>query len=146
LSVWWLIALAAGIVLPVVIVGPMRRLYRDVQAERAYELFSLQRESLELKFVELAHARHEGSDDSWDECVFSEAVHFARQARSGEVVAFVDVQVVTSTPSLPRRAAAVFHYHHGQWGTGGRLLLDMSAVDAVEHFAEDYEPLSFPHG
>jgi hypothetical protein len=42
---------------------------------------------------------------------------------------------------MVRDAAALFHYHRGRWGTGGRALFNMNPSDALVHFKGQIEPI-----
>lgn len=149
--------LLAGFVVVVLIIGfsyrPLKRIYREITAERAHELFQLQREMLEAKFFELARSAGNPRGAVWSDCEFESESSFARHQRSGEIVSFVEITVhFAPAPAKDsefvgsnRQATAVFHYHHGQWGTGGRTLFDMSPTEALEHFGEEYENISFIH-
>lgn len=146
------VVLLIGIV--AVIFLPARRLYQEIKAERARELFQLQREMLEAKFFELARLVGNPKGATWSECDFENEAALARQTRTGELVAFVEMTVrFTAAPptdsdivGTARQATAIFHYHHGQWGTSGRTLFDMTPQEAIEHFSSEYRPIDFhPH-
>jgi hypothetical protein len=38
-----------------------------------------------------------------------------------------------------RDAVAVFHYHRGTWGTGGKALFNMNAEEAVTRLTAQFE-------
>ena len=48
-----------------------------------------------------------------------------------------DVEAV----GMVRDAAALFHYHRGRWGTGGRALFNMNPSGALVHFKGQIEPI-----
>lgn len=48
-----------------------------------------------------------------------------------------DVEAV----SMVRDGCAVFHYHKGRWGTGGRVLFNMHPDAAVLRLADSYSPV-----
>lgn len=139
----------AGIALFIV---PIRRFWRDVEGERAKELFHLQRERLEAKFFELARLSGKPKDMIWEECDFADPAIFMRDRKTNQLSALVGVTIrfsavaggrmenVAAVRNL-RDATAVFHYHRGQWGTGGRALLNMTPTEALTHFEQQYEPL-----
>jgi hypothetical protein len=153
--VWWL-AGGAVLILAALTYWPIRRMLHEVSVERAHELFQLQREMLEAKFLELARSGDHPRGLTWADCEFERVAHFARHRKTGEIVAFVQATVQfdlarSRSPQTPvptetqRRATAVFLYHHGQWGTVGRTLFDMSPGDALHLYQADYEPLHFAH-
>ena len=39
-------------------------------------------------------------------------------------------------------AAAVFHFQHGRWGTGGRVLMNMNPSEAVTRLAGQFAAVS----
>jgi hypothetical protein len=42
---------------------------------------------------------------------------------------------------MVRDGCAVFHYHKGRWGTGGRVLFNMHPDAAVLRLADSYSPV-----
>jgi hypothetical protein len=149
-----IVAGAAGFLLAAAVacIRPLRRLYREVEIEKARELFALQRERLEAKFVDLAAATGKPKGLAWENCDFHSLVCFARDRSSGQLSAFVEVTISFSAiegggmeqveaVSDKRRATAVFHYQHGQWGTSGRALFNMTPKEAIRHFQAQYEPV-----
>ena len=40
-----------------------------------------------------------------------------------------------------RDAVAVFHFHQGSWGTGGKALFNMSPRDVLEKLVAQFEPV-----
>lgn len=152
-SVMWMwisIAVVVVVVLILVSYRPVRRLFREIELERAAELFSLQRERLEAKFFELAGSTGKPKGLQWEDCDFHNEVRFVRDKSNGQLSAFVEVTIrfsavagggmehVQAVSNL-RNATAVFHYHHGQWGTGGRALFNMNPSEAIAHFQSQYE-------
>lgn len=132
----------------------IRRFFQDVVAERAHELFLLQEEWLEARFVALTRSMLANGEEEIVDSEFDPPALFARDRTTGQLVAFLDVTVrfgsePTAAPDAPvpgssRQGTAVFHYRHGQWGTNGRILFDMTALDALVHFAHDYDEIHFP--
>lgn len=149
----WIVGGIAATLLGVALLyRPVRRLAREVREERAHELFQLQREMLEAKFLELARSAQGAAGPRWSDCEFDGDARFARHAKSGQLVAFVEITVhfepgdsagESDVVGPNRQATAVFHYHHGQWGTGGRTLFDMTPGEAIEHFSGEYRPIPF---
>lgn len=149
----WILSVAVLVAVLAALYRPIRGLWREIVFERARELFSLQRERLEAKFVELAGASGKPKGLAWEGCEFHSPVSFVRDKSTGQLSAFVEVTIsfsaiegggmehVEAVKEL-RNATAVFHYHHGQWGTGGRTLFNMKPHEAIEHFQAQFEPLS----
>ncbi|MFO0949227.1 MAG: hypothetical protein U1D30_25500 [Planctomycetota bacterium] len=105
----------------------------------------MQRERLEAKFFELAGSTENSKGLQWEDCDFHNEVSFVRDKSSGQLSAFVEVTIrfsaiagggmehVQAVGNL-RNATAVFHYHHGQWGTGGAALFNMNPTEAIARF------------
>ena len=132
---------------------PLRSLYLEIELERARELFLLQRERLEAKFLDLASATGKPKGLKWEGCEFHAPVALARDRNSRRLTAFVEVTIrfsaiegggmeeVEAVSNL-RHATAIFHYDRGQWGSGGRALFNMNPREAIEHFQEQFEPVA----
>src|SRR5438876_9943567 len=73
--------------------GPLRRFGKGVQTERARELFLLQRERLEAKFVSAASASGKPRGLRWKDCDFESDIELARERATGQLVALVSVTV-----------------------------------------------------
>ena len=91
----WLVPVLVllGVVLLLWVWHPVRALTREIQVERARELFSLQRERLEAKFVTAASATGKPRGLRWKDCNFDNAVELARDRQSGQLVALVPVTI-----------------------------------------------------
>ena len=150
--IWlWLIPL----ILLIVVAVFWRRLRffgREIQAERAQELFALQRERLEAKFMDAAAASGKPRGLRWKNCDWDGPVAFARERRSGQLAALAGVTIQfeavegSDMEGLPavgtlRDASAVFFFHRGQWHTVGKIIFNMNPVMAIEHFKNQYEPV-----
>ena len=149
---WWIIP--AGVLVAVVVAlllwRPLRSFGKAVQIERARELFKLQRERLEARFLAAAAATGKPRGLRWKDCQFESDVTFVRDKKSGEIAALVGVNV--SFEALPgsdmednpnvdnlRNASAVFFFHHGHWNTVGKAVFNMNPGEALEHFKNQYE-------
>jgi hypothetical protein len=148
----WAVVGAAVLSLAVLAVlrRPLRRLSRDIQVERARELFRLQRERLELLFLPAAAATGKPRGLRWVECTFEDEVLFARDRRSRELLALAGVTVrfeavaggdMEGLPAVGdlRSASAVFFFHRGKWQTVGKAVFNMNPGEAVHHFRNRYE-------
>jgi hypothetical protein len=148
----WLVAggLAMGVAAMILAWRPARRFGREVQAERARELYRLQRERLEQQFFTAAAATGKPRGLRWKDCTFDEDLKLARDRRSGQLVGLVPVTIRfeaiegSDMEGLPavgnlRQAAAVFYFERGQWQTVGKAVFNMDPTEALEHFRNQYE-------
>lgn len=60
---------------------------------------------------------------------------------SFEAVAGGEMEEVDAVSTI-RDATAVFHYQDGRWGTGGRVLFNMSPESAIESIGDDFRILA----
>jgi hypothetical protein len=129
---------------------PLLRFGKEVQFERARELFKLQRERLEAKFLPAAAATGKPRGLRWKDCDWEPGVEFGRDRRTGQIVALVGVTIQfeaipgSDMEGLPavgnlRNASAVFYFQRGQWLTAGKAVFNMNPVEAIEHFKNQYE-------
>jgi hypothetical protein len=129
---------------------PLRAFSQEIRLERARELFKLQRERLEAKFLSTAAATGRPRGLRWVECQWGEPVEFVRERRTGEIVALVGVTVRfeavegSDMEDLPavgnlRNASAVFFFHRGHWMTVGKAVFNMNPHEAAEHFKNQYD-------
>src|SRR5438132_10240385 len=149
----WLWLLPAVVLLGVVLWllwRPLRSLGKDIQVERARELFLLQRERLEAKFVTAAAATGKPRGLRWKDCAFERDVELARERQTGQLVALVPVTIQfeavegSDMEGLPavgnlRNASAVFFFQRGHWHTVGKAIFNMNPDEAVAHFQNQYE-------
>jgi hypothetical protein len=129
---------------------PLRRLGRELVAERAREAFRLQHERLEAKFFDAAAASGKPRGLRWKECSFDQALELARDCRSGQLLALVPVTIafeaveggpmegVEAVGNL-RVATAVFVFERGHWTTAGKAVFNMNPDEALRHFQGQYE-------
>jgi hypothetical protein len=129
---------------------PMRSLGKEIQVERARELFQLQRERLEAKFVTAASATGKPRGLRWKDCAFEREVELARERQTGQLVALVPVTIQfeaiegSDMEGLPavanlRNASAVFFFQRGQWLTVGKTIFNLNPVEVIQHFKNRYE-------
>jgi hypothetical protein len=151
---WWLIPalVVVGLVALVLAWRPLRGILHEIQAERARELFALQREWLEAKFIDMAAASGKPRGLRWKDCEWESPVKFARERKTGQLTALVGVAVAfeavagSDMEGLPsvgnlRNATAIFFFHRGQWHTTGRALFNMNPDEALDRFKAQYEPV-----
>jgi hypothetical protein len=148
----WLLlaALGVGVVILILAWRPLRALGRGIQVERARELFVLQRERLEARFVTAAQATGKPRGLIWTDCAFENEIELARDRTSGELVALVPVTIRfeavpgSDMEGLPavgnlRNASAVFFFQRGQWLTAGKAVFNLNPLEVIEHFRNRYE-------
>src|SRR5437016_10250639 len=152
-GLWFWLAVAGVVVIGIVFVlawRPLRSLGRGIQIERARELFFLQRERLEAKFVTAAGASGKPRGLRWKDCDFENEIELARERKTGQLVALVSVTIAfeaiegSDMEGLPavgnlRNASAVFYFHRGQWHTTGKAVFNLNPVEVIEHFKNQYE-------
>jgi hypothetical protein len=112
---WGLLGTAVALAVAAVILAwrPLRRFYREVEAERARELFSLQREYLEAKFFDAAVQSEKPRGLRWKECEWERDVEFARDKRNGRLLAFVGVNIYFEPVTGEAVESAVQRSAHG---------------------------------
>lgn len=125
---------------------------KEVQLERARELFKLQRERLEMQFMKAAAATGKPRGLRWKDCDWDNEVEFVRERRSGQIAALVGVTIQfeaipgSDMEDLPavdnlRIASAVFFFQAGHWLTVGKAIFNLSPHEAVVHFGNQYDLL-----
>ena len=150
---WLIVAcLVVLAVVGIVLWRPLRSFSREVQSERACELFKLQRERLELQFLKAAAGTGKPRGLLWKDCQWDSQVEFVREKHNGQIAALAAVTIQfeaiagSDMEGLPavgnlRNASAVFFYHRGHWQTVGKAVFNMNPNEAVEHFKNQYERL-----
>src|SRR5262249_27529854 len=148
----WIIA--AGIVVVLLLLTlvwrPLRAWGREVQIERARELFTLQRERLEAKFFDAARRSGKPRGLRWKNIDWDTEVAFARDRTTGLLTAFAAITVQfeavegSDMEGLPavgnlRNATAVFFFQRGQWFTTGKTIFNLNPGEAIERFGRQYE-------
>jgi hypothetical protein len=148
----WLIpaAVVTGAALIALAWRPVRGIVREIHLEKARELFSLQRERLELVFIQNASRLGKPRGLQWVDCEWEKEVHFARRRDSRKLVALVGVTIrFEPAPGSDmedwaqardlRNATGVFLFHHGQWHTEGRALFNLDPAQALERMQEQFQ-------
>lgn len=150
---WLVLGLVAMSVAAVAVAWrPLRVFGREIQVERARELFALQRERLEARFFGAAAASGKPRGLRWKDCDFDDGIELARDRRSGQLLALVPVTIrfeavegsdMEGLPAVSnlRNASAVFFFQRGQWLTVGKAVFNMNPDEALEHFKNQYERL-----
>jgi hypothetical protein len=151
-----IIALAAGALVLIGLLaalGPLRRRWRARREADALRLFRLQREQLEAQFFHRAASLGKPRGLRWLECDWQDTVTFGRDVKSGLLTAFVGVNIRfeaveggdmedVEAVGMVRDAAALFHFHRGRWGTGGRALFNMDPAEAMLRFKDQFQPIA----
>ena len=142
--------LLVGAALAVWLLRPLGRWGKEIQVERARELFRLQRERLEANFMSAAARSGKPRGLRWKDCDFEDNIELARQRQTGELVALVPVTVQfeavegSDMEGLPavgnlRNATGVFFFRGGRWRTVGKAVFNLNPGEAIEHFKQQYE-------
>lgn len=148
----WLVPVVVIVLLAIALIvwRPFRAFSREVQLERARELFLLQRERLEMHFVKAAAASGKPRGLRWKDCEWESEVVFARERQSAQLAALVSITIqfeavpggdMEGLPAVGnlRNASAVFFFHRGHWHTVGKAIFNMNPDEAVNHFKNQYE-------
>ena len=130
-------------------------LERGPAVEVARRQFQQQREHLEAKFFTAAASSGKPRGLRWKGCDWGEQVEFARDRRTGQLVALAGVSISfeavpgSDMEGLPavgnlRSASAVFAYEGGRWVATGRAVFNLSPDEALHHLQQQYERLASP--
>ncbi|MBM84312.1 MAG: hypothetical protein CMJ78_27465 [Planctomycetaceae bacterium] len=150
------LAIVIGVALILIVAllwKPIQRWTLQSETDHAVDLFKVQREQLEAKFLDLARAAGKPRGLRWTNCDWNSDVTFGRAVDSGLLTAFVSINISfeaieggdmedVEAVGLLRDAVAVFHFRNGGWGTGGRALFNMNPNDAIERLQGQFEPIS----
>ncbi|WP_373649742.1 MULTISPECIES: hypothetical protein [unclassified Schlesneria] len=132
---------------------PLAAQWQRRDARQAVQLFHQRRELLEAKFFDLAQSVGKPRGLRWVDCEWSDDVTFGRDKTTRLLTAFVGVNIRfeaieggdmedVAAVSTVRDATALFHFHQGAWGTGGKALFNMNPKDALEKLVAQFEPVS----
>jgi hypothetical protein len=148
----WLIPATAAVGLAMILLSwrPLRGIFREIHVERAREMFSLQRERLELLFIETAKRSGKPRGLRWVDCDWAKEVKYARDRITHRIVALVGVTVrfeavegteMEDWPQVAdlRNATGVFYFTRGHWHTDGRVLFNMNPDEALERMQTQFE-------
>jgi hypothetical protein len=148
----WLLLIGIGLGLLLLFLAwrPLHLLGKEIQIERARELFVLQRERLEAHFLTAAAATGKPRGLIWKDCAFEREVELARERQTGQLVLLVAVTIQfeavpgSDMEGLPavgnlRNASAVFFFQRGQWLTVGKAVFNLNPLEVLQHFHNKYE-------
>lgn len=139
-----------GLMLVAVAARPLAAWMQRREVRHAQGSFHAQRDSLQAHFLELASRGGKPRGLIWKKCDWQPAVRFARDRQSRQLTALAGVEIhfeavaggdmedVAAVGTI-RDASAVFHYHDGAWGTGGRALFNMNPDGAMERLSAQFE-------
>ena len=145
MGLWWL---CAGL-LPLcglagwwVVRQSIRSLVGSRDTEQARAVFRRVREHLEADFVRCVARAEPFEGSQWESARWGDEVVWARDRRTGHLLALVGVELENGT-ECGRRATAVFECRGERWVAEGRRL---DAVEPSEAFdrRSDLEPLVIP--
>ena len=153
---YWIIGIATAVIAVFVMAFasiPLAARWKQSDGRRAIILFHRRREMLEARFFDMAQSLGKPRGLRWLDCDWFDNVTFARDKSTGLLTAFVGINVRfeaieggdmedVAAVSTIRDAVAVFHFHQGSWGTGGKALFNMNPQDALEKLAAQFEPVS----
>ena len=136
---------------------PLQRWLGNREFRQALRKFRIEREVLEAKFFDMASVSGKPKGLRWLDCEWQRDVTFGRDRQTRLLTAFVavnirfeaiergDMEDVAAVGTV-REASALFHYHAGHWGTGGRPLFNMNPRDALVRLENQFEPLCAGEG
>jgi len=153
---WWVLALAPVAFGALALLSrPALRRRRLGRSARARHEFHLQRERLEMRFLQLAAAQ-QGADTTdsldWDRCEFDDDVAYVRSRATGELSALVGMTVARRDSGSPitdiadllsamQTGTAIFRFDGKHWRTDGKALLNLNPSEAIRRLAGDMELL-----
>jgi hypothetical protein len=148
--VWILVGMSILAAATGVFVVLRRRIPWRPDLNRARKLFHLRREWLEARFFTLAANSGKPRGLEWVDCEFDDDVSFARDRNTGQLRALVGVTIrfravegggMEDNPNVGnlRAASAVFHLDADEWGTDGRVVFNLSPVQAIAHYRQELE-------
>jgi hypothetical protein len=147
-----------GLLAVIIFVGalsaiPLATRWRRLETISAVNLFHRQRKVLQAQFLDRARAVGKPRGLRWIDCDWIDAVTFARDRKTNLLAAFAGINIRfeaieggdmedVEAVSTIRDAVAVFHFHAGTWGTGGKALFNMNPAEAIDRLVEQFEPLT----
>jgi hypothetical protein len=144
----WLIPVLVviGLVLTVLAYRRVRVFGHHVQIERTQQLFLLQQDRLQTRFLQAAISTGIPAGFRWRSCSFNGDIIFARNRRTGELAAVIGIHAQfepnrDQNGPLERQGSALFFFDRGHWRTVGKALFDRSPTQVLEQFKTQYQPL-----
>jgi len=128
---------------------PVRQFAEELHVDHARELFRLQREWLEARFLTALGKLDPAERARWDDAHWHDEVLWARDRQSRSLLALIGVHFDVPTfdelgDAHPRHATALFEYRKGRWSVEGKRLDEVRPDEAVLR-SHRYEPVvTFP--
>jgi hypothetical protein len=152
-AVWIILGVVTAICIFGIAVLWVRRSFQRVSVPDAKHMFDLQAQQLKSLFFTAASSTGLPRGLTWKSCEFGTEPEFARDKRSGEMLALLPLTIAfeaipgSDMEGLPavgnlRAATAVFSLRGREWTTAGRAVFNMNPAEAIRHFREQYEPVS----
>jgi len=148
----WMILLFVGAVIALVAIvwRPLWASVRESRFARARKSFHIQRERLEIKFLQLAAAKAKPNSPHWTDCEFDDDVAYVRNRSTGELSAFVAVtlacqdgnDLISGVGDLIgnlQAGTAIFRFDQDHWETDGQAILNLSPAEAIRFYQSDLE-------
>lgn len=146
----WVLAGLLSAAIPIAAWLLMRKYLLSLSISEIQKRFRQQREHMEAVFYRAASASGKPRGLCWKDCEWGSDVQFARDRRSGELIALVAVTIQfeaipgSDMEGLPavgnlRNASAVFFYRRGRWQTTGKAVFNLNPGEAIAHFGKQYE-------
>ncbi len=145
-----LLAFTAALAVFVFVWRPIKTASVEARFAQARRDFHAQRERLEMKFVLLASMHAGPNGPHWDNCDFDDDVAYVRNRNTGELSAFVGVNVVGEGFDPPpgdiagvlgqlHAGTVIFRFDGTRWETEGRAILNLSPAEAIRRYQHDLE-------
>jgi hypothetical protein len=123
---------------------------RRISVTLARALFERQRAALEAEFFQAAAGSGKPRGLRWTRCEWGDAVEYARDERTGQLLAFVAVTIAFEAieggdmEGLPavsnlRNASAMLFFDGSGWRTHGRTVFNLNPDEAIRHFGKQLE-------
>jgi hypothetical protein len=127
---------------------PVRWIVEDRDFARARDLFRLQREGLEAKFLGSLARLDPIERLRWEDAHWHDDVVWARDRQSRRLLALVgvhfDVDPLSGFPDEPpHQATALFEFRKGRWSADGRHIDEIRPDEAFLRHRE-FEPVVLP--
>ena len=129
---------------------------RGDSPELACRRFQMHLQQLQTDFQERASISGKPRGLKWAKCDWLNQQQLVRDRSSGMLTMLAGINIHfeaipggemedVEAVSTVRDACAVFHYHQGRWGTGGRALFNMHPEAAAVRLADSWERVILAH-
>ena len=124
--------------------GPLRGFFHGLGFDRARLRFRQQREWLEARFVGAVGRLDPAEAARWDDARWQDGVRWARDRKTGRLLALIGVEFDADPfESRRRHATALFEYRKGRWSADGRRLDSLRPDEALRRDGR-FEPVTPP--